>query len=110
MRRRDEERARFVEACKRNGVDPYMARTLMRYAATAQRYATLECNRGLTTAERERCNANRLRIAAWQVLAGMSVDIDGDPRGYVVKVHFPDGSYNTWGGRESGYGVPSGRY
>jgi hypothetical protein len=33
-------------------------------------------------------------------------DFGGDPRGYTVKVHLPNHAYNTWGGAESGYGVP----
>jgi hypothetical protein len=28
-----------------------------------------------------------------------------DPRGYAVYIHFPDGSYNTLGGSESGWGI-----
>lgn len=31
--------------------------------------------------------------------------LNGDPRGYVVKLILPSGRYNTMGGRESGYGV-----
>ena len=27
------------------------------------------------------------------------------PRGYVVKLHLPSGKHNTWGGKESGYGI-----
>lgn len=34
-------------------------------------------------------------------------DVTGDPRGYCLKLHLPDGSYNTWGGKESGYGIGS---
>lgn len=31
-------------------------------------------------------------------------DVTGDPRGWCLKVHMPDGSYNSWGGKEAGYG------
>lgn len=34
-------------------------------------------------------------------------DVTGDPRGYCLKLHLPDGSYNTWGGKEAGYGIGS---
>ena len=37
----------------------------------------------------------------------LSADVSGDPRGYCLKLHLPDGSYNTWGGKESGYGIGS---
>ena len=31
-------------------------------------------------------------------------DFGGDPRGYTVKLHLPEGTSNTWG--RDGYGVP----
>ncbi len=37
----------------------------------------------------------------------LKADITGDPRGYCLKIHLPDGSYNTWGGKETGYGIGS---
>lgn len=37
---------------------------------------------------------------------GVVPDFGGDPRGYTVKLLLPDGSYNTWGGFECGWGVP----
>lgn len=39
------------------------------------------------------------RVGGFQVF----VRFDGDPRGYVVKLELPDGSYNTWGGKEEGF-------
>ena len=36
---------------------------------------------------------------------GARATFDGDPRGYVVKLHLPSGKSNTWGGKESGYGI-----
>jgi hypothetical protein len=39
--------------------------------------------------------------------ANIVADVTGDPRGYCLKLHLPDGSYNTWGGRESGFGIGS---
>ena len=38
--------------------------------------------------------------------AGLSLNhFNGDPRGYAVYVDLPDGSYNTFGGHEHGYGI-----
>lgn len=37
---------------------------------------------------------------------GFTPILGGDPRGFTVKLLFPSGIYNTWGGKESGYGVP----
>jgi hypothetical protein len=40
---------------------------------------------------------------------GLSVTFGGDPRGFTVKLHFPKTrAYNSWGGVEEGYGVPTG--
>lgn len=38
---------------------------------------------------------------------GIKVELGGDPRGYTCKLHLPSKRGNTWGGSESGYGVPS---
>lgn len=37
----------------------------------------------------------------------LAVHFGGDPRGYTVKLKLPSGTYNSWGGSEDGYGVPS---
>lgn len=36
----------------------------------------------------------------------LPITFGGDPRGYTVKVKFPSGRFNTWGGAEDGWGVP----
>ena len=74
---------------------------------------------------REWINGNRRAWEAWEarrerkeqacerrikeICAGFSlpVTLGGDPRGYTVKVKFPSGAYNTWGGSSEGYGIPS---
>jgi hypothetical protein len=33
--------------------------------------------------------------------------VTGDPRGYCLKLHLPNGDHNTWGGKEEGYGIGS---
>ena len=33
------------------------------------------------------------------------IEFGGDPRGYTVKVHLINERYNTWGGKESGWGI-----
>lgn len=37
----------------------------------------------------------------------LPVTFGGDPRGFTVKLHFSSGRFNSWGGREEGYGVAS---
>jgi hypothetical protein len=44
--------------------------------------------------------AKRFKIA-------LRADVTGDPRGFCLKLHLPDGSHNTWGGKESGWGIGS---
>ena len=47
------------------------------------------------------------RISELCLAFGVKVELGGDPRGATVKLHLPSGKYNTMGGSESGYGVPS---
>lgn len=56
--------------------------------------------------EREEARAQKNVIAACSEL-GLVPDFGGDPRGYTVKVKLPSGRYNTWGGKEDGWGVPT---
>ena len=35
----------------------------------------------------------------------LTFTVNGDPRGYPIKYHFPSGIYNTWGGQEDGFGI-----
>lgn len=99
------DRDETIAALTRNGVPLDAARKVLRYAATLQRLAVTRCNRETTPRE----NASELRTTERLLLEltprGIKVDVNGDPRGYVVKVHFADGSYNTWGGKESGFGI-----
>jgi hypothetical protein len=55
---------------------------------------------------------DRLRVRLEQIInkhgaLALKADVTGDPRGYCLKLHLPDGSYNTWGGKEAGYGIGS---
>lgn len=56
---------------------------------------------------REAKRRDRLEKAAVAVLAfyGLQCDFNRDPRGSAIYIHFPDGAYNTMGGRETGWGV-----
>jgi hypothetical protein len=75
----------------------------MRYAATIQRIAVDECNRELTTAERNK----RLRVVnkLLEVCGDVKPSWNGDPRGCVVKLAVPDGYTNDWG--KEGICVPA---
>lgn len=84
---------------------------LMRLARRHQSLAVAMCNgypdeRGAELAERE-TERIRKRITEITTSLGLSARFGGDPRGYTVKIAFPSGAYNTWGGREEGWGVPT---
>lgn len=89
-----------------------LAADLMREASTYGRLQETECNRELSKRERDdetRCAA-RLTLIAQRL--GVGLKLGGDPRGYTVKVLFPKDAqgrrpYNTWGGEEDGWGVPT---
>lgn len=102
----------FLCACLRNkpadvpahqSVDD-IANRMMQLARTAQRYNLLRCNVGLTPAQdrrSQRVDEKFLRLCQeW----GWEGKIGSDPRGFALKIVFPDGSSNNWPG--DGWGVP----
>ena len=78
---------------------------VIRDAARLQSLAVAECNADLTPRQRaNQAGAERRLRAALEPL-GVRVDVGGDPRGYVVKLHHNALPPNTWGGKESGHGL-----
>ena len=76
-----------------------LARALHRLNETA-------CNYGLTPRQEKRMQILEGRVRTVLGQAGLTLNhFNGDPRGYAVYVDLPDGSYNSFGGREHGYGV-----
>lgn len=45
------------------------------------------------------------KICKTHNVEGMRAQIGGDPRGFCLKLFLPDGTYNSWGGVEAGYGI-----
>ena len=87
------------------------AQRFIRWAKSAHRIAESICNgfcdgRDADRAER-RMDAIRTRADALAHEYGASAEVTGDPRGFCLRLHFASGAHNTWGGRESGYGVPT---
>ena len=76
-------------------------------ARSLERYAVKGCNVGLN--EREDARASKAADAARDMarLIGATAIVGGDPRGYCLKLVLPTGRYNTWGGAEEGWGVPT---
>lgn len=112
MGRREQEH--FVELVVKNfskATSPqqacFLAFRLIRLATRLQRYATHACNYPLTPRQAATYERTRACLQEIATLLQTRIDTSGDPRGYVVKVHLPDGAYNTWGGVDVGYGVPT---
>lgn len=85
------------------------AAILQKLGRTMQTLAVKACNYGLTDADearREKLVTQAGIVASWY---GLTATGHGDPRGAALRIHSPvdDTTWpsNTWGGKESGYGV-----
>ena len=82
-----------------------LAWALLDLAPIYGRIQETACNRSLTTEEARTEVRTEESIRGIAKELGCGVQFGGDPRGYTVKLMFPDGHFNTWGGKESGFGV-----
>lgn len=108
-----------------------VARNLMRWGATQSRIAVALCNGEMEQDEYDK-KTERLRAQAEPILRQFHIRAiwGGDPRGYSLKLILPNvcpqcnyvgpcttcpkcvratqpSRYNTWGGKEDGWGVPT---
>ena len=86
------------------------ATELRRMARALERLDVLACNTRLTEHQEKRAQRWRERLQAYvsaHLFTADAVLFNGDPRGYAVKLLLPSGAYNTMGGREEGWGVPT---
>lgn len=94
----------------KNGGHIHDAERIMRASATLTRLAEMQCSVEMSEREAKRVERQEATRAALvdRICApyGFKAIHGGEPRGYIVKILFPDGKYNTWGGAEEGYGVP----
>ncbi len=82
------------------------AAELSRLATSLNRLNEIACNFGLTKRQERRKQNLQTRIKAVLEGAGLVLNhFNSDPRGYAVYLDLPDGSYNSFGGRECGYGI-----
>lgn len=79
---------------------------LFKLAIACERNAIGLCNTPNWIDTREKLRDRLVAIAKKHGIA-LKADVTGDPRGYCLKLHLPDESYNTWGGKESGWGIGS---
>lgn len=82
------------------------AAELCRLANSLSRLNEIVCNCGLTERQERRKQNLQTRIKTVLKGAGLALNhFNSDPRGYAVYLNLPDGSYNSFGGRECGYGI-----
>ena len=82
------------------------AAELCRLADSLNRLNETACNSGLSTQQETRQQKLQERVKAVLEIAGLPLNhFEGDPRGFAVYIDLPDGHYNSFGGREHGYGI-----
>jgi hypothetical protein len=100
------EKVEFVFAmAKHSALSLHNLKRIMRYAATHQRLATEDCNRGLTAIEELKVKNVRAAILNIGLSDGVDARFSGDPRGCTVKLVVADGYTNDWG--KEGICVPT---
>ena len=84
------------------------ATELCRLANSLGRLNEIGCNFRLAERQERRKQNLQTRIKAVLERAGLVLNhFESDPRGNAVYLDLPDGSYNSFGGRECGYGIAS---
>jgi len=82
------------------------AEEIQKAARSLHHLAEVACNGELTKRQETRQANLEAKVAKLLAECGaVKVIQNGDPRGYAVKAVFPTGDYNTWGGREDGFGI-----
>ena len=81
------------------------AAEVCRLANSLNRLNEIACNDGLTERQERRKQNLQTRIKALERVGLILNHFNSDPRGYAVYLDLPDGSYNSFGGRECGYGI-----
>ena len=77
------------------------AAELCRLVNSLNRLNEIACNCGLTERQERRKQNLQTRIKTVLEGAGLVLNhFNSDPRGYAVYLDLPDGSYNSFGGRE----------
>jgi hypothetical protein len=107
MSRSDSQTA--IQAMVDEGVPYEIAAIARRNAAMYKTIQERWCNEEMsdrTTATLE-AREQRMEARIRDLLApyGITVSFQGDPRGYCVYLHLPSGRYNSWGGKEYGFGI-----
>ena len=82
------------------------AAELCRLATSLSRLNEIGCNRGITERQERQKQNLQTRIKAVLERAGLAVNhFESDPRGFAEYLDLPDSFYNSFGGRQCGYGI-----
>ncbi len=84
-----------------------VATRILNDAHTLQQIAIRACNGTLEAFDATNDKAAENRILRACKPWGIRPDFNGDPRGAVVKLRLPSGKWNSFGGPEDGYCVPT---
>lgn len=105
------DREEFMAVAGRNGLTVERCRALITHAQALELSNERECNEDMDEDTRFRLDlsdkAHQAAIVKALEGTGIKPIWNTDPRGFAVKLLLPDGTYNSWGGREHGYGVPT---
>ncbi len=83
-----------------------VVRSRQRAAIACERNAINLCNVANWPDQRAELRA-KLQAIAKKHGVTIKAEVTGDPRGYCLKLHLPDQSWNSLGGKESGFGIGS---
>lgn len=109
IKEQKEARARNVEVLARNypHVDAdKLQNALYSLALACERNALNLCNTPNWPDERD---GLRLKLSniCHKFKIEIRAEVTGDPRGFCLKLHLPNGDWNSMGGKEAGYGIGS---
>ena len=103
-----DQRDQYYRIMGKNSASQHVADGILRLAEKVQRLFVLECNRKLSPNEKTTKDRAQARIINLASDAGIVAHVcEGDPRGAAVKLILSDGAYNTMGGAEDGWAVPT---
>jgi len=111
MSRTAKDRAAHIATLAREGISDGDIALLLRHASTCDRINEADCSEEMSARREKQIRAQeataerRIREICAQYPQIVKVEFQGDPRGFPVRLFFKSERSNTWGGKESGYGI-----
>lgn len=97
----------FRDALIQESVEPQRIDKILALADRHQVLAEIACS--VNVGDKFEQEDRELSAALKACIGGgiRGIRLDGDPRGFTVKLFLASGKWNSWGGAEAGYGVPT---